>query len=632
MKLSIFPSRLFARLGSGIMLVICTVVIISCGSSSSQDDNNQISDQLDSSSPDDTNTTPPPAPPSPPSSPSTPPAAFEECNDGIDNDGDGLVDWQFDMGCSGAEDSSEVSGTRLEENGWTTFNLSSDSRVIYVSASDGNDSNDGLTPETPVATPERGADLVRDGFPDFLLLKRGDTWRDTSLGRFKSGRSETEKLVISTYGDSIERPRLEVTTHFLNDNGRARRFLAVTGLEIASYRKDPQNALFDGSTGGAIRYVANGSQDLLFEDNYLEYGEFVIQNSINIELRRNTVYRNYRIGTCAFNDDGTPNLIGDPTFRPSGIFAGANEDLLLEGNIFDGNGWNPDVEDACATVYNHNMYLASNKKTVVKDNILIRASSMGLKLTANNGVHSSDDLLIENNLFVENEIGISIGGNRITEHRFGNSIIRNNVFTDIGRAPPTKRQISWYIEVKDNDKTLISDNLFLNSPDFSNTYGIGFSSGSNRDIEVSNNYFYDMHRRNILLRNDPAWSDITIADNTFLSDSGQPCIIEHRGDFSATNYARNAYQSEAADSSWFCYNDGTGSLGEWMADAGEANASLVSELPSAPRNLESYSAELGLGNSLDAFAQELRKQSRLNYNSDLTADAANEFIRAGYGL
>ena len=27
-----------------------------------------------------------------------------ECNDGVDNDGDGLIDWQYDLGCHGASD------------------------------------------------------------------------------------------------------------------------------------------------------------------------------------------------------------------------------------------------------------------------------------------------------------------------------------------------------------------------------------------------------------------------------------------------------------------------------------------------------------------------------------------------
>ena len=574
----------------------------------------------------------------PPTLPATPPVAtaptISACNDGIDNDGDGFVDWQQDLGCWGAGDASETSGSREQENGWTTFDVGADSRVIYVSASEGSDANDGLTPATAVATPARGAELVRDGSPDFLLFKRGDVWRDVALSRFKSGKSADQPLVIASYGDSTVRPRFEVVGHFLNDNGHARRYLAVIGLEVTSYRKDPANAAFDGATGGGIRYVSSdASSDLLFEDNVLNYGEFIIQNAQDVELRRNIVYRHYHVGTCAFNDDGSANLSGNPAYRPSGIFAGDNNGLLLEGNTFDSNGWHPDVAEACATIYNHNMYLSNNKNTVVKDNISLRPSSIGLKLKADEGLHTSDNLLIENNLFIEGEIGISIGGNTSTEYRFGHSIIRANVFTNIGRNTPTTRELSWYIEVLDNDDTLIENNLFLNSPAFSNTFGIHLYGGSNRNIHIANNYFYDLYRKNVLVNRESTWSDISIDSNTFVSTSSASCFMDHRGDFNGFSYSSNTYQSASADNAWFCLSGLSMSLSQWQVDAGEADATVAGTLPDGlGRNVEAYLTDQGLGTSLDDFSRELRKQSRFSYSSALTATAVNDFIRAGHGM
>ena len=46
-------------------------------------------------------------------------------------------------------------------------------RIIYVSSSEGNDLNSGLSPSAPVRTLEAGYDLLRDGQPDWMLLKRG---------------------------------------------------------------------------------------------------------------------------------------------------------------------------------------------------------------------------------------------------------------------------------------------------------------------------------------------------------------------------------------------------------------------------------------------------------------------------
>ncbi|HUR59916.1 MAG TPA: hypothetical protein VM029_19500, partial [Opitutaceae bacterium] len=82
-------------------------------------------------------------------------------------------------------------GVSRDTNGWTQVTPSADSRVIYVSSSSGNDANDGLTEATAKATingTNGGNSLMRSGFPDHLLLKRGDTFTTGSLGQWKSGR------------------------------------------------------------------------------------------------------------------------------------------------------------------------------------------------------------------------------------------------------------------------------------------------------------------------------------------------------------------------------------------------------------------------------------------------------------
>ena len=82
-----------------------------------------------------------------------PDAGPGECGDGIDNDGDGLVDWEEDLGCFGPADTSEAALSREQEEGWTTFDVGGDSLVIYVS-NEGDDANDGLSPENEVETLE----------------------------------------------------------------------------------------------------------------------------------------------------------------------------------------------------------------------------------------------------------------------------------------------------------------------------------------------------------------------------------------------------------------------------------------------------------------------------------------------
>ena len=183
-----------------------------------------------------------------------------ECTHGIDHDGDDYTDWQNDPGCFGPGDSTEAALPRDQEHGFTTFDVGSDSVVVYVSQ-DGDDSADGLSPETAVQTLTHAASLLRDGHGDFMLLKRGHTWRGESLGRFLSGQDAAHPMVISSYGDSMELPPVELDGNFIDHNGQACSFVSVVGLHFVVYPKDPADAAFDGATDGGFRYVGGGSAD-----------------------------------------------------------------------------------------------------------------------------------------------------------------------------------------------------------------------------------------------------------------------------------------------------------------------------------------------------------------------------------
>ena len=51
----------------------------------------------------------------------TDPGGPAQCDDGIDNDQDGLTDWQLDLGCFGAEDRTEGGLSGELDNGWTVL-------------------------------------------------------------------------------------------------------------------------------------------------------------------------------------------------------------------------------------------------------------------------------------------------------------------------------------------------------------------------------------------------------------------------------------------------------------------------------------------------------------------------------
>src|SRR6185436_13199158 len=105
-----------------------------------------------------------------------------DCSDSIDNDHDGTID-DADMGCAGGTDEA---GITARAAGWTVITPSTDSRIIYVSSSGGADTNSGLSKTTPKKTIAAGKALLRNGYPDWLLLKRGDSFNEgEGLGHWK---------------------------------------------------------------------------------------------------------------------------------------------------------------------------------------------------------------------------------------------------------------------------------------------------------------------------------------------------------------------------------------------------------------------------------------------------------------
>src|SRR5262249_38337164 len=91
-------------------------------------------------------------------------------------------------------------------NGWTDITPSRYTKIIYVSSSTGNDStcapaSQPVNPAgvTPCKTIQRGKSFMRDGYPDWLLLKKGDTWTNEAIGDICiNGRPGKEPALFSS--------------------------------------------------------------------------------------------------------------------------------------------------------------------------------------------------------------------------------------------------------------------------------------------------------------------------------------------------------------------------------------------------------------------------------------------------
>jgi len=166
----------------------------------------------------------------------------------------------------------------VDEAGWTVLRPSPDSRIIYVSSSAGDDATgracsasdaavggDPFRPAGPVSaykTVRAGLAQARDGYPDWVLLRRGDAWEEP-LGMPHNGRSASEPAVIAAWGQG-PRPQLR-----LRGKQNGLRFdihggfhdIAVAGIVVILHEMDEVHnvhALNVGASdeGGQCRNVA----------------------------------------------------------------------------------------------------------------------------------------------------------------------------------------------------------------------------------------------------------------------------------------------------------------------------------------------------------------------------------------
>lgn len=240
---------------------------------------------------------------------------------------------------NGDDDNSDDNSDNNTLDGWTELSPSAESRVIYVSSSTGNDSNDGLSEATPLRTLDRGLSKLRSGQPDWLLFKRGDTFTGT-FGNFQfAGMSADKPLVVGGYGNG-PRPKFYTgASPAFNFSGSfVREHVAITSLHL-----EPGT----GHPAGGIRMVTGAVKDVLVEDCYLSqyYVNIIVQGVStdkieNVRIRRNVI------------------LDARGSTHAQAIYASHTHGLLIEGNIIDRNGWDSDAgRSASATIFAHNCYI-----------------------------------------------------------------------------------------------------------------------------------------------------------------------------------------------------------------------------------------------------------------------------------
>ena len=535
-----------------------------------------------------------------------------ECSDGIDNDGDGLVDWQQDLGCTGPDDPTEGGKNNELDNGWTVFEPAQDASIIYVSSGDGDDAWSGLAPDWdgglhgPKKTVAAGIGLLQDGKPDWLLFKRGDVWVDETMGNWSiSGRSATEPVIIASYGvgdgdDATQRPLFEVSSTWLICHGGGgasadRAHVRILGLHIKMVTKDPDDPRFTGSGGSCIQWLQDGG-DVLIEDIKCEWAQLNLQSepTLPFTVRRSVFSKSYALDSHAQN-----------------LFTSIGASLLIEENLFNHGGWSDDfrlvltapVTDATAwtaiTDGRFGLDLAGDHFDVAGVDLsgagTMQEVASLLEAAINAVVGAGADevqlLFTGGGVFQLRAPGFPSGADyAITA--YGGSAAGTDLdalFNTAAQGVP--------------ESTIFNRNMYL-------AYGEGNTTV--RGNIDANGASGGVQQRMGGVNEDIDAAGVSLHHNTYWSTAPDPPDVWSRG--------------------WFSLGASV-SMEEWLTATGETDATVEQvQFVDPDRTLETYMVSLGEAPTYQAFIDQALQQSKYHWREAYTAQAVNAYIRAGFAL
>ena len=505
----------------------------------------------------------------------------------------------------------------LDSSGWTIIQPQAGDRVIYVSSSQGKDTNTGLSTSSPVKTLQRGKSLIRSGHGDEMLLKRGDVWHEAIGIWTHNGASASDPNVIGAYGTGARPEIMSGTSNGIQTGVMGAETInnvAIVGLHFYADGRDHNSPTYVSNKPTiGIDWLTAGS-NLLIEDCEVEgYGTNInIQGYYgtmhNVQIRRVTDINAWAI-----------------SMQSEGVYANNVSNLLIEGSTFDHNGWNLNV-GAVQKWTNHNLYLASNTSGVtVRDNVISRASGYGLQARGGGA--------IQNNLFMYDPMGMSFGlvnGAASTPGGVSGSIT-GNIFEygiDMGSIPGDGIELG---NIKPGANVVVANNLFAHSSSDNRsaitlTYGGGSTNGNPtvgiNDLTIQNNTFDDW-RGGIRIdgglvpggTGPQAINNVKMINNTFTKMTGSVLSVGGRFDPQEEVWSGNRYAG-------------------MININGKAQVSSSVSLPPVFKNPQldaaSYNATQGGADSLTDFLNREFSQSHANWNPNYDALVVESYIWSGF--
>jgi hypothetical protein len=502
-----------------------------------------------------------------------------------------------------------------DDAGFTVFPKGEGRRFVFMSQSEGNDANDGLTDQTPIQTLSRAIALMRNGYPDRLLLKRGDVFRAKNFNTVfsRGGRSVLEPMMIATYGDP-HLPRPIIACNLALGGRYQPNFLVIQDLDFYADMLDPDSPNYnphakDIHQGEGINMLAIGKYLWIENCRFRDLG-----CALELQTGRER-YHGLIIRRCIIQDDFSTGS------HSQGIYLYNVEDVLIEEDLFDHNGWNDHDPDAGQTIFNHNMYIQHGKwgetfNVIVRNNISARASSHGCQLRPGG--------VLENNLFLDNPLAAFVA--------YSASIVRNNVVMGgraIGKDPRGKG-----IDAMNCPAVLFEGNIIAHKNDPVNSMpAFGYNPllkeapADDARAEYRKNIVYDWSGAALDVQS--LGQSLWVHDNYFDTHDGWIIAL---GQFdSRVHLENNRYISDGSDP--FTIAKQRFNLQDWLAGTADTSTDKPLDFVDPSRDIASYAKSIGLPDaSAEGFLNAARQQCRGHWDPRLTAAAVNDYIRAGFAV
>jgi hypothetical protein len=507
-------------------------------------------------------------------------------------------------------------------------------RKIHVSTSTGNDNNTGRTPVAPVQTLARAVQLLRDGHPDQVLLKRGDTWREP-LGEWtRSGAGPDAPMVIGAYGEQGPRPQILTPADapaLSKPADLAVKHLVVRGIAMYSHTRDPKNPAFrrtDHKPAG-IDWPGAGT-DVLIQD-CLVRGYAV---GISVRGTREAPVKGLRLERCIVTD-----CYGPPG-ESYGVLAEHVAGLTLQQCVLDLNGWHPTVgagDGRERSLRNANLLATGGTTDVlVEDCLLSRASGAALDL-APGGV-------VRNNVFYANPVGVAAGlplaRPEAPPGKMAALEVRENVML---HHPDATDGVGGRGVVVSNVRTAeVVNNVFSRSVARSVDEGMALHVMGPRKPRQAGAHNVTFHFNTVYdwpgYRLQPTYSlardlqNVSIRDNLVQSPGRDSVLarLDH-GYVAEFGFARNVYHSRRPQAGWFRARNAYVSLPAWLRGAHESvGLAEQVEFEAPGRDLAAFSAHRGGPGTIRGYIDTLRERQPGTWDEDMAPQAAVEWIRQGF--